>query len=61
MVPLVSGVLIDYFGAEFCSLYASSTMLAGAILSGAGAQKLRYPVLVTGEVIFGLGNSERRV
>ncbi|ORY80661.1 major facilitator superfamily domain-containing protein [Leucosporidium creatinivorum] len=56
VVPLLSGVFIDYFGAEYCSLYASTIMLVGAVLSGAGAQKLSYPVLVTGEVIFGLGN-----
>ncbi|KAL8280165.1 hypothetical protein RQP46_007495 [Phenoliferia psychrophenolica] len=73
VVPLISGIMIDYYGPEWLSLGSSTLILVGAIISGAGASVKSYAALVSGEVytnwahgshlglIYGLNNAVNRV
>ncbi|KAK4705032.1 phenol 2-monooxygenase (NADPH), partial [Phenoliferia sp. Uapishka_3] len=56
VVPVITGVAIDYYGAEWLSLGASSFILLGSIIAGVGASTKSYGTLVAGEVIVGLGS-----
>ncbi|BGP13815.1 hypothetical protein JCM10213v2_001753 [Rhodosporidiobolus nylandii] len=56
VIPFFSGALLDYYGAEGCSLVASSIVFVGYLIAAAGAQSKSYPVLVLGEVLAGVGD-----
>ncbi|KAI5474601.1 MFS transporter [Pseudohyphozyma bogoriensis] len=56
VIPLISGLAIDYYGAEYMSLLSSAVILLGAIVSGVGASTKNYGALVSGEVVVGLGS-----
>ncbi|ORY67943.1 major facilitator superfamily domain-containing protein [Leucosporidium creatinivorum] len=55
VMPLISGIAMDYYGAEYTSLAASTVILLGALLSGIGASVTSYGLLVAGEVVVGFG------
>ncbi|GAA5985037.1 hypothetical protein JCM11641_000825 [Rhodosporidiobolus odoratus] len=56
VVPFLSGILIDYWGAEWCSIASSAIIFLGALLAGIGATVSSYGLLVAGEVIVGFGS-----
>ena len=47
--------MIDWFGPESSSLVASSCVAVGSVIAGIGASKSSYTLLLSGEVIVGLG------
>ncbi|ESK92084.1 mfs transporter [Moniliophthora roreri MCA 2997] len=56
VVPVVSGMAIDYYGAEIGSLVSASFVLLGALIAAIGTSTSNFNTLVTGEVILGLGS-----
>ncbi|KAL8280326.1 hypothetical protein RQP46_007243 [Phenoliferia psychrophenolica] len=56
VVPVISGVAIDYYGPEGLSLGASSIILVGAVVAGIGASEKSYGALLVGEIVVGLGS-----
>ncbi|GAA5848456.1 hypothetical protein JCM8547_004519 [Rhodosporidiobolus lusitaniae] len=56
IVPFFSGALLDYYGAEICSVVASSLIFIGYLIAAIGATTGSYPALVVGEVLSGFGD-----
>ncbi|GAA5885274.1 hypothetical protein JCM6882_009551 [Rhodosporidiobolus microsporus] len=56
VVPFITGALLDYYGAESCSVIASSFVTVGYFIAAIAATKNSYPGLVVGEVFAGFGD-----
>lgn len=48
ILPIISGIAIDYYGPLAGSMYSSIVILLGAILCGVAASISSYPLLVVG-------------
>lgn len=44
VLPIFSGIIIDYYGPSFGSLVSSSFILLGAIVRAIGGQKASFPM-----------------
>ncbi|GAA6042781.1 hypothetical protein JCM8097_007474 [Rhodosporidiobolus ruineniae] len=56
IIPFITGVLLDYYGAEVCVPIASLLVFLGYLIAAAGATAKSYPAIVVGEVIAGFGD-----
>lgn len=54
--PIISGLLIDRYGPNAGSFASSSAIFVGALLTALGTSNNSYPLVVVGQVVFGLGN-----
>lgn len=54
--PVISGLLIDRYGPNVGSFASSTAIFVGALLTALGTSFYSYPLVVLGQVIFGLGN-----
>jgi len=57
ILPIFSGIAIDYYGPEIGALVSSVFIFLGAIIAAVGASKSSFNTLVAGEVILGLGST----
>lgn len=48
ILPIISGIAVDYYGPLAGSMYSSIVILIGAILCGIAASISNYPLLVVG-------------
>ena len=48
ILPIISGIAIDYYGPLAGSMYSSIVIVVGAILCGIAASISSYPLLVVG-------------
>ncbi|KAK7040121.1 hypothetical protein VNI00_009926 [Paramarasmius palmivorus] len=56
LVPIFSGMAIDYYGAEISSLVSSCFVMLGALIAAIGTNTSNFNTLIAGEVILGLGS-----
>lgn len=57
ILPIVSGVIIDYYGVSFTSLICTALMLVGDIVRAVGAQRGSFAIILGGEIISGVGST----
>lgn len=57
VLPILSGILIDYYGPSIASLVCSVTILVGAIVIAIGGQTASFGVLLAGQIIQGFGST----
>ncbi|BGO94151.1 hypothetical protein NBRC10512_003768 [Rhodotorula toruloides] len=57
VLPILSGIAIDYFGPIAGALYSSIVILLGTILAGVAASTRSYPLFLVANIITGLGSS----
>ncbi|KAK7040120.1 hypothetical protein VNI00_009925 [Paramarasmius palmivorus] len=57
ILPIISGMAIDYYGPETGSLVSSLFVALGSLIGAIGASTSSYRTLIAGEVILGLGST----
>jgi MFS family permease len=57
ILPLLAGVLIDYYGPNIGSLTSSVFIFVGACLSALGASLSSFGLVVGGQILFGFGST----
>ncbi|EST10225.1 Major facilitator superfamily [Kalmanozyma brasiliensis GHG001] len=57
VLPLFSGIMIDYYGPSITSLLSSSAILLGTIVRAIGGHRESFPTILAGQIIFGLGST----
>ncbi|GAA6061515.1 hypothetical protein JCM10212_004505 [Sporobolomyces blumeae] len=57
ILPILTGIAIDYFGPLVGAVYASTIILVGTILSAAGASTSSYPLVLIGHIVLGFGST----
>ncbi|KAJ9092414.1 hypothetical protein QFC20_007369 [Naganishia adeliensis] len=57
ILPIFSGIVIDYYGPSFGSLFSSSFILLGAVVRAIGGQRASFPIILGGQILFGIGST----
>ncbi|KAJ9094957.1 hypothetical protein QFC21_005749 [Naganishia friedmannii] len=57
ILPIFSGIIIDYYGPSFGSLVSSSFILLGAVVRAIGGQRSSFPIILGGQILFGIGST----
>ncbi|GAA5841028.1 hypothetical protein JCM3766R1_006641 [Sporobolomyces carnicolor] len=57
ILPILTGVAVDYFGPLATAIYASTVVLIGTILSAIGASTASYPLVLVGHIVLGFGST----
>ncbi|GAA5993852.1 hypothetical protein JCM5350_004396 [Sporobolomyces pararoseus] len=57
VLPIVTGIAVDYFGPLSTAIYASTVVLIGTILSAVGASVSSYPLVLIGHIVLGFGST----
>ncbi|GAA5822590.1 hypothetical protein JCM5353_005494 [Sporobolomyces roseus] len=57
ILPILTGIAVDYFGPLATSVYASTVILIGTILSAVGASVSSYPLVLVGHIVLGFGST----
>ncbi|KAJ9115453.1 hypothetical protein QFC22_005211 [Naganishia vaughanmartiniae] len=57
ILPIFSGIVIDYYGPSFGSLVSSGFILLGAIVRAIGGQRSSFPIILGGQILFGIGST----
>lgn len=57
ILPIVSGVVIDYYGVSYTSLVCTALMFIGDIVRAIGAQRSSFAIILGGEIISGVGST----
>ncbi|KAI3604379.1 mfs transporter [Moniliophthora roreri] len=57
ILPIISGMAIDYYGPEIGSLLSSCFVTLGALIAAIGTTTSNYRTLIAGEVVLGLGST----
>ncbi|SPO22893.1 uncharacterized protein UTRI_01571 [Ustilago trichophora] len=57
ILPLFSGILIDYYGPSITSLLSSTAILIGTIIRAVGGQRRSFATILAGQIIFGFGST----
>ncbi|KIS70912.1 uncharacterized protein UMAG_00840 [Mycosarcoma maydis] len=57
ILPLFSGIMIDYYGPSITSLLSSTAILIGTIIRAVGGQRGSFGTILAGQIIFGLGST----
>ncbi|GHJ90284.1 hypothetical protein NliqN6_6686 [Naganishia liquefaciens] len=57
VLPIFSGIIIDYYGPSFGSLASSTFILLGAVVRAIGGQKASFPIILGGQILFGIGST----
>jgi len=57
ILPILSGVAIDYFGPLVIGACAASSILAGAVLTAVAIRVKHYPLMVGAQIIKGVGDT----
>lgn len=57
ILPIISGVAIDYYGPLALGVFAATFILIGAVLTAVATQINHYPLMVGAQIIKGVGNT----
>ncbi|GAA5883023.1 hypothetical protein JCM16303_006796 [Sporobolomyces ruberrimus] len=57
ILPIITGIAVDYFGPLSTAIYASTVILLGTILSAIGASTSSYPLVLVGHIVLGFGST----
>ncbi len=57
ILPIISGVAIDYYGPLALGVFAASFIFLGAVLTALATQINHYPLMVGAQIIKGVGNT----
>ncbi|TKY85289.1 hypothetical protein EX895_006369 [Sporisorium graminicola] len=57
VLPLFSGIMIDYYGPSITSVLSSSAVLIGVIVRAVGGQRRSFATILAGQIIFGFGST----
>jgi MFS family permease len=57
ILPIVTGIAVDYFGPLATAIHASTVVLLGTILSAVGASVSSYPLVLVGHIVLGFGST----
>lgn len=57
VLPLFSGIMIDFYGPSITSLLSSTAILLGAIIRAVGGQRRSFATILAGQIIFGFGST----
>lgn len=57
VLPLFSGIMIDYYGPSITSILSSTAILVGTIVRAVGGQRKSFGTLLAGQIIFGFGST----
>lgn len=57
ILPLFSGIMIDYYGPSITSMLSSTAILVGAIVRAVGGQHRSFATILAGQIIFGFGST----
>ncbi|KAJ1033775.1 hypothetical protein NDA13_001755 [Ustilago tritici] len=57
ILPLFSGIMIDYYGPSITSLLSSTAILIGTIVRAVGGQRKSFATILAGQIIFGFGST----
>ncbi|CBQ70228.1 conserved hypothetical protein [Sporisorium reilianum SRZ2] len=57
VLPLFSGIMIDYYGPSITSVLSSSAILIGVIVRAVGGQRRSFATILAGQIIFGFGST----
>lgn len=57
ILPLISGIMIDYYGPSITSLLSSTAILIGTIIRAVGGQRRSFATILAGQIIFGFGST----
>ena len=57
ILPLFSGIMIDYYGPSISSLLSSTAILIGTIVRAVGGQRKSFATILAGQIIFGFGST----
>ena len=56
ILPIIAGVVIDYYGVNFTSLLCSLFVFVGNIVRAVGAQRGAFGVILAGQILSGVGS-----
>ena len=57
ILPVFSGVIIDYYGRAYMSLVSSTWIFVGCLLVAIGAQRGDFNIITGGDILQGIGNT----
>ncbi|GAA5820374.1 hypothetical protein JCM11251_005601 [Rhodosporidiobolus azoricus] len=57
ILPIISGIAIDYYGPFAGALYSSVAVFIGALLTSIAASRDSYGLFLAGQIIFGFGST----
>ncbi|GAA5901154.1 hypothetical protein JCM6882_006131 [Rhodosporidiobolus microsporus] len=57
ILPIISGIAIDYYGPFAGALYSSIAVFIGAVLTSIAASRDSYGLFLAGQIIFGFGST----
>ncbi|SNX82200.1 uncharacterized protein MEPE_00906 [Melanopsichium pennsylvanicum] len=57
VLPLFSGIMIDYYGPSITSILSSTAILIGTIIRAVGGQRRSFGTILAGQIIFGFGST----
>ncbi|BGP16233.1 hypothetical protein JCM10213_007612 [Rhodosporidiobolus nylandii] len=57
ILPIVSGIAIDYYGPFAGAIWSSFFIFLGAILTSVAASRGSYPLFLAAQIIFGIGDT----
>ncbi|GAC93927.1 hypothetical protein PHSY_001495 [Pseudozyma hubeiensis SY62] len=57
ILPLFSGIMVDYYGPSITSLFSSTAIFIGTIIRAVGGQRRSFGTILAGQIIFGLGST----
>ncbi|GAC72950.1 hypothetical protein PANT_7c00352 [Moesziomyces antarcticus T-34] len=57
VLPLFSGIMIDYYGPSITSLLSSTAILVGSIVRAVGGHRSSFATILAGQIIFGFGST----
>ncbi|GAA5866071.1 hypothetical protein JCM1840_003400 [Sporobolomyces johnsonii] len=57
ILPIISGVAIDYYGPLAGAIYAASVVALGAVLAGVAASTSNYGLMVFAQIVTGFGST----
>ncbi|PWZ00851.1 LOW QUALITY PROTEIN: MFS general substrate transporter [Testicularia cyperi] len=57
VLPIFSGIVIDYYGPSMASIWSSTFILLGTVLRAIGGTVGSFSLILGGQIIFGLGST----
>ena len=56
ILPIIAGVVVDYYGVNFASLLCSLFVFVGNIVRAVGAQRGAFEIILAGQIFAGVGS-----
>lgn len=57
ILPVIAGVVIDYYGVSFVSVFCTVVVFVGAVVAAVGAERGSFGIILAGQIITGVGSN----